>query len=58
MQPRPDAIGCRPNLSIANNGAVEYRLLDLAAEANPGSDAARWRLVVYPAPDFGFVEAL
>jgi hypothetical protein len=28
------------------------------AVVDPGSDAARWRLVLYPAPDFGIVEAL
>jgi hypothetical protein len=58
MQPRRDAIGDRPDRPITNDGPVECRLLALAAETNPRSDAARWRLVVYPAPDFGLVEAL
>jgi hypothetical protein len=58
MHPRSDAIGCRPDLPIANNGPVESRLLDPTAVVDPSSDAARWRLVLYPAPDLGFVEAL
>jgi hypothetical protein len=50
MQPRRDAIGCRPDLPILYDGAVECRLLGTAAEVDPRSDAARWRLVLYPAP--------
>jgi hypothetical protein len=49
MQPRRDAISGRPDLPITNDGAVECRLLGPAAEL---------RLVLDPAPDFGFVEAL
>jgi hypothetical protein len=58
MQPRRNAISGRPDLLVTNDGAVECRLLGAAAEVDPGSDAAHWRLVLYPAPDFGFVEAL
>jgi hypothetical protein len=58
MHPRRDAIGYRPDLPVADDGAVECRLLSPATEVEPGSDAARWWLVLYPAPDFGFVEAL
>ena len=58
MHPRRDAIGRRPDFPITNDGAVECRLLGPAAVVDRGSDAARWRLILYPAPDFGFVEAL
>jgi hypothetical protein len=58
MHPRRDTIGCRPDLPIANHGPVECRLLGPAPEVDPRCDAARWRLVLYSAPDFGFVEAL
>jgi len=34
------------------------RLLGAAAEVNPGSDAAGWRFVLNPAPDFRVVKAL
>src|ERR1700704_4260544 len=57
MQPRRDAIGTRPTLPITNVGAVECRLLGAAAVVNPGGDAAGWRFFLYPAADFGFVEA-
>jgi hypothetical protein len=57
MQPRRDAIGRRPDLLITNDGPVEGRLLGPAPEVNPCSDTARWRLVPYSAPDFGFMEA-
>jgi hypothetical protein len=56
VQPRRDAICRRPDLPITNDGAVECRLLCPAAVVNPCSDAARWRLVLYPAPDFGLVK--
>jgi hypothetical protein len=46
------------NLPITNDGAIECRLLGVAAEVDPGSDAAGWRFVLYSAPDFGFVETL
>jgi hypothetical protein len=39
MHPRRDAISCRPDLPITNDGAVEGRLLGSAAEVDPGSDA-------------------
>ena len=58
MQPRRDAIGSRPHLPIANDGPVECRLLGPAAEVGPGSDAAGWRFVLNPAPDFRVVKAL
>ena len=58
MQPRRDAIGSRPHLPIANDGPVECRLLGPAAEVDPGSDAAGWRFVLNPAPDFRVVKAL
>src|SRR5260370_4832852 len=40
VQPRRDAIGRRPDLPITNDGPVECRLLGLAAEVDPRSDAA------------------
>jgi hypothetical protein len=52
VQPRRDAVGCWPHLPIINNGPVKCRLLGPAAEVFPRSDAARWRFVLYPAPDF------
>src|SRR5882757_2037794 len=52
------AIGCRPDLPITNDGLVECCLLGAAAEVNPGSDAAGWRFVLNPAPDFRVVKAL
>src|SRR5216683_803958 len=58
VQPRRDAIGRRPDLPITNDGAVECRLLGPTAVVDPCSDATRWRLVLYPAPDFGVVKAL
>src|SRR5260370_6096065 len=58
VQPRRDAIGRRPDLPITNDGPVESRLLGLAAEVDPPCDAARWRLVLYPAADFVIVVAL
>jgi hypothetical protein len=42
MHPRDDAIGCRPDLPITNNGP---RLLGSTAEIDPGSDATCRRLV-------------
>ena len=51
------AIGCRPDLPITNDGLVECRLLGAAAEVNPGSDAAGWRFVLNPPPDFRVVKA-
>ena len=53
MQPRREAIGCRPDFLITNNGPVEGRLLSPAAVVNPCGDAARWRLVLDAVPDFG-----
>jgi hypothetical protein len=58
VHPRRDAIGRRPELPITNNGPVECRLLGAAAEVDPRRDAARWRLVLYPAPDFRLVKTL
>src|SRR5580704_12949817 len=58
VQPRRDAIGCRPDLPITNDGPVECRLLGPTAVVDLCSDATRWRLVLYPAPDFGVVKAL
>src|SRR5580692_7537387 len=56
VQPRRDAIGCRPDLPITNDGPVECRLLGGGRVVDPCSDAARWRLVLYPAPDFRVVK--
>jgi hypothetical protein len=50
--------GRRPDLPVTDDGPLECRLLGLAAVVDPGGDATRWRLVLYPAPDFGIVEAL
>jgi hypothetical protein len=58
VHPRRDAIGRWPNLPITDDAAVKRRLLGPTAVVNPSSDAARWRLVLYPAPDFGVVKAL
>jgi len=58
MQPCCDAIGCRPDLPITDDGPVERRFLGPVAEVDPRSNAAGWRFVLYPAPDFGFVKAL
>ena len=58
MQPRRDAIGRRPDLPITNDGPVECGLVGPAAEVDPGRDTACRRFVLYPVPDFGFVEAL
>src|SRR5580704_4599154 len=58
MQPRRDAIGRRPDLPITNDGPVEFRLLGPTAVVDPCSDAARWWVVLYPAPDFRLVNAL
>src|SRR5580693_238431 len=58
VHPRCHAIGCRPDLPITDDGPVECRVLGPVAVVDPCSDAARWRLVLYPAPDLGFVEAL
>ena len=58
MHPGSDAIGCRPDLLITNNGAVKCRLLGSAAEVDPRCDAASGWLVLYPAADFGVVKAL
>jgi hypothetical protein len=57
VQPRRDAIGGRPNLPITNDGPVECCLLGAVAVVDPCSDAARWRLVLYPAPYFRLVKA-
>jgi len=40
MHPRRDAVGGRPNLLVTDNGAVECRLLGLAAVVDPCGDAA------------------
>ena len=53
MHPRRDAVGRWPDLLVTNDGAVECRLLGPAAVVDPGSDAARWRLVLYAATDLG-----
>ena len=58
MHPDSDAIGCRPDLLITNDGPVESRFLGPAAEVNPCGDAARRRVVLYPAADFRVVKAL
>ena len=58
VQPRRDTIRSRPHLPITNNGPVECRLLGTAPKVDPCSDATCWRLVLYPAPDFGVMEAL
>ncbi len=58
MHPGSDAIGCRPDLLIPNDGAVECRLLGTAPKVDPSRDAAGWRFVLYPAPDFRVVKAL
>jgi hypothetical protein len=58
MHPRRDAISCRPDLPITNDGAVEGRLLGSAAEVDPGSDATCRRLVFYAATNLGFVQSL
>src|SRR5580693_5915822 len=59
VQPRRDGeISGRPDLPITNNGPVECRLLGPTAVVDPCSDAARWRLVLYPAPDFRLVKAV
>jgi hypothetical protein len=44
---------CNPD-----NGAVKCRLLGSAAVVDPGSDTARWRLVLNAAADFRVVKAL
>jgi hypothetical protein len=58
MQPRRDAIGRRADLSVTDDDAVKGRLLGSTAVVDPCSDAASWRLVLYPAPDFRLVKAL
>jgi hypothetical protein len=58
MYPRRDAISCRPNLLITDDGPVKSRLLGPAAVVDPCGNAAGWRLVLYAATDFGVVEAL
>jgi hypothetical protein len=58
MQPRPDEIGRRPDLPITDDGPVKSRLLGPAAVVDPCGDAASRRLVLDPATDLGFVEAL
>jgi len=46
MHPASDAIGCRPDLLITNNGAVKRRFFCPAAEVNPCGDTAGWWLVL------------
>jgi hypothetical protein len=58
MHPRRDAIGCRSNLPITNNGPVECRFVGPAAEVDPCSDTARWWLVLDAAPDLRVVKTL
>jgi hypothetical protein len=58
VQPRRDKICSRPYLPIANDGAVECRLLGPAAVVDPGSDAAGWWFVLDAASDFRIVKAL
>jgi hypothetical protein len=40
VHPRRNAIGCRPDLPITNDGAAKCRLLGPASEVDPSSDAA------------------
>jgi hypothetical protein len=56
VHPRRDAIGRRPDLPITNDGPVERRLLGPAAVADRCSDAARWRLILDAARNFGVVK--
>ena len=58
MHPRRDAIGRRPDLLITDDGPVKCRLLGTAPKVDPSRDAAGWRFVLYPAPDFRVVKAL
>ena len=58
VHPRRDAIGCRPNLLVTDDGPVKCRLLSPATEVDPGSDAAGWRFILDAAPDLKFVSAL
>ena len=58
MHPASDAIGCRPDLLITNNGAVKRRFFCPAAEVNPCGDTAGWWLVLDAAADLGVVKAL
>jgi hypothetical protein len=58
MQPRPDKIGCRPDLPITDNGPVKCRLLCPATEVDPCGDAAGRRFVFYAAADLRVVKAL
>jgi hypothetical protein len=58
MHPGSNAIGCRPDLLITDNGAVKRRLLGSAAEVYPRSDATSGRFVLYPAAHFRLVKAL
>jgi hypothetical protein len=58
MHPRRDTIGRRPDLPITDDGAVERRFLGPAVEVDPCGDAACWWVILYPAQDFGVVEAL
>src|SRR5258708_37325181 len=56
MHPRCHAIGCRTDLPITNDCAVKCRLLGSAAVGDPGSDTARWWLVLSPTADCRLVE--
>jgi hypothetical protein len=58
MHPGRDTIGRRPDFPISHNGRVKRRLLGTATEFDPGSDAARWWLVLNAAANFRLVEAL
>src|SRR6266566_3989338 len=58
MHPCRDAMGCRPDLPITNDGPVECGLLGPAAEFDPCSDATGWRFVLDTPSDFGFVKAV
>jgi hypothetical protein len=58
VHPRRDAIRCRPNLLVSNDGPVKCSFLGAAAVVDPGCDAARWRFILDAAPDLRVVKAL
>jgi hypothetical protein len=58
VHPGSDAIGRGPDLLVTDDGTVKRRLLGSTAVVDPGSDAAGWWLVLYPAADFRRVKAL
>jgi hypothetical protein len=52
------AIGRRPDLPIANDGAVKGCLLGSAAVVDPGCDATGWWFILDAAPDLRAVKTL